>query len=59
MPLERMALAAVHPWDIDGAKQPGLQGWYVDRRRTPYPRMFTAPDLTVADFEELAAHIGG
>lgn len=54
VPLEKMALAAVHPWDIDGAKRAGLQGWYIDRRRTPYPRMFTAPDLVVPDFEELA-----
>lgn len=56
-PLEQMALAAVHPWDIDGAKRAGLQGWYVDRRRTPYPGMFTAPDLVVADFEDLAAQV--
>jgi len=54
VPVERMALAAVHPWDIDGAKRAGLQGWYVDRRRTPYPRMFTAPDRIGSDFEELA-----
>lgn len=59
VPLERMALAAVHPWDIDGAKRAGLQGWYVDRRRTPYPGSFTAPDLAVADFEDLAAQLGG
>jgi 2-haloacid dehalogenase len=59
VPLERMALAAVHPWDIDGAKRAGLQGWYIDRRRTPYPGTFTAPDLVVADFEELAAQIAG
>jgi 2-haloacid dehalogenase len=59
VPLERMALAAVHPWDIDGAKRAGLQGWYVDRRRTPYPGSFTAPDLVVADFGELAAQIAG
>ncbi|MFK4085942.1 haloacid dehalogenase type II [Kribbella sp. NPDC020789] len=57
VPLDRMALAAVHPWDIDGAKRAGLQAWYVDRRHTPYPRSFTAPDLTVTDFEDLATHI--
>jgi 2-haloacid dehalogenase len=57
VPTERMALAAVHPWDIDGAKRAGLQGWYVDRRRTPYPKTFLAPDLIVTDFEELAQQI--
>ena len=55
--VDRMALAAVHPWDIDGAKRAGLNGWYVDRRQTPYPRTFLAPDLTVADFEDLATHL--
>ncbi|TDO29837.1 2-haloacid dehalogenase [Kribbella sp. VKM Ac-2527] len=55
--LDRMALAAVHPWDIDGAKRAGLQGWYIDRRRTPYPKTFLAPDLVVADFEDLADQV--
>lgn len=53
----RMALAAVHPWDIDGAKRAGLQGWYLDRRGVPYPKTFLAPDLTVSTMEELSAHI--
>ena len=57
VPMERMALAAVHPWDIDGAKRAGLQGWYVDRRQTPYPTMFTSPDLSVTDFEQLAERV--
>ena len=50
----RMALVAVHPWDIDGARRAGLQGYYVDRRRTPYPQSFLPPDLTVPDLEALA-----
>ena len=54
VPVERMALAAVHPWDIDGARRAGLQGYYVDRRKTPYPQAFLSPDLVAADFEELA-----
>lgn len=37
--------------DIDGAKRAGLQGWYVDRRRTSYPCTFTAPDLVVARYQ--------
>lgn len=56
--VERMALAAVHPWDIDGAKRAGLRGWYLDRRRTPYPKTFLAPDLTVATFDELSVQVG-
>ncbi|NUR98024.1 MAG: haloacid dehalogenase type II [Kribbellaceae bacterium] len=54
VPVDRMALAAVHPWDIDGARRAGLQGYYVDRRKTPYPRAFEQPDLVVPDFEGLA-----
>ncbi|GAA1576753.1 MULTISPECIES: haloacid dehalogenase type II [Kribbella] len=54
VPVERMALAAVHPWDIDGAARAGLQTAYIDRRKTPYPKVFRAPDLSVPDFEALA-----
>jgi 2-haloacid dehalogenase len=49
-----MALAAVHPWDVDGAKRAGLAGVWIDRRRTPYPQAFLPPDLHVPDFEALA-----
>jgi 2-haloacid dehalogenase len=58
VPVERMALVAVHPWDIDGAKRAGLQGWYLDRRHTPYPKVFLAPDLTAASVEELSVQVG-
>lgn len=54
VPVERMGLAAVHPWDIDGARRAGLQGFYIDRRKTPYPKAFQSPDHTVADFNQLA-----
>jgi 2-haloacid dehalogenase len=57
VPVDRMALAAVHPWDIDGARRAGLQGIYIDRRKTPYPKAFTAPDRIVGDFEALAAEV--
>ncbi|TDW70870.1 haloacid dehalogenase type II [Kribbella pratensis] len=56
-PVERMALAAVHPWDIDGARRAGLQGLYIDRRKTPYPKSFLAPDVVAADFEALATEL--
>ncbi len=52
--LDRMALAAVHPWDVDGAQRAGLYGIWVDRRRTPYPAAFLAPHRQVPDFEALA-----
>ncbi|WP_350279467.1 haloacid dehalogenase type II [Kribbella sp. HUAS MG21] len=54
VPVERMALAAVHPWDIDGAHRAGLQTCYIDRRGTPYPKTFSAPDVSAPDFRALA-----
>jgi 2-haloacid dehalogenase len=51
---DRMALAAVHPWDVDGARRAGLHGIAVDRRGTPYPSALRRPDLVVRTFEELA-----
>lgn len=54
VPADRMMLAAVHPWDIDGARRAGLQTAYIDRRHTPYPKSFLSADLVVGDFEELA-----
>jgi 2-haloacid dehalogenase len=57
--VDRMALAAVHPWDIDGAHRAGLQTAYIDRRKTPYPKDFSAPDVVAEDFEALAAQFTG
>jgi 2-haloacid dehalogenase len=54
VPVERMALVAVHPWDIDGARRAGLQAIYLDRRGTPYPKAFQPPNRVVRDFVELA-----
>lgn len=54
VPVDRMALVAVHPWDIDGARRAGLQGYYLDRRRTPYPKAFLEPDLVAPDVAGLA-----
>jgi 2-haloacid dehalogenase len=54
VPVDRMALVAVHPWDIDGARRAGLQGYYLDRRSTPYPKAFLPPDLTATDMLALA-----
>jgi 2-haloacid dehalogenase len=50
----RMALVAVHPWDVDGARRVGMVGIWVDRKKTPYPTAFLPADLQVPDFEALA-----
>ena len=44
VPLPRMALIAVHPWDINGAKAAGCIGAYVTADR-PFASTMRAPDL--------------
>ena len=53
----KMALVAVHPWDIDGARRAGLMSVWVDRKRAPYPKTFTPPTITVNDLEALADNL--
>jgi 2-haloacid dehalogenase len=52
--LGEMMLVAVHPWDVDGAKRAGMSAAWVDRKSQPYPRYFTAPDVTGTDFGAVA-----
>lgn len=40
----QMALVAVHPWDVNGAKAAGLMTGYVARGK-PFPAVMTAPDV--------------
>jgi len=40
----RMALVAVHPWDIDGAKRAGLRVGWLDRRGDRYPGFLERPN---------------
>lgn len=54
VPLGRMMLVAVHPWDVHGAARAGLQTCWLDRSGAPYPPVFRAADLTVTGLAELA-----
>lgn len=54
VPLDRMALVAVHPWDVDGAKRAGMIGAWIDRNQRPYPSVMTRPDVTGADLPTVA-----
>jgi 2-haloacid dehalogenase len=51
-------LVAVHPWDIHGARQAGLQTAYVNRRAAPYPTFFERPDIEVTSLTDLATRLG-
>jgi 2-haloacid dehalogenase len=53
----QMLLAAVHPWDIDGAARAGLATAWIDRGGAPYPRYFTSPDLAVTGVDALAERL--
>ena len=50
-----LLLVAVHPWDLHGAAQAGLQTAWLNRNGDVYPSYFTAPDYTVTVLSELAA----
>lgn len=49
--LSRMALVAVHPWDINGAKAAGCVGAYVSADR-PFANTMRAPDLQASSLTE-------
>lgn len=59
----RMALVAVHPWDVHGAQRAGLVGAWVSRDGGGYPPYLPEPDLTVSGIGDLAdrldEHPGG
>jgi len=54
-----LALIAVHPWDIDGARRAGLRTGWVSRDAGAYPPFFLAPEATGRDLPELAATLIG
>ncbi len=49
-----LMLVAVHPWDIHGASQAGLQTAWVNRGGELYPSYFARPDISCRSLEELA-----
>lgn len=58
-PPEDLALVAVHPWDIDGAKRAGLLGAWLNRGSGPYPGVFQQPDVSAADLPALVDRLLG
>lgn len=58
----RLMLAAVHPWDIDGALRAGLRAAWIDRSGAGadrYPEPLQAPELTCPSLVELAQALSG
>jgi 2-haloacid dehalogenase len=54
VPVRRIALIAVHPWDIDGATRAGMRGAWVNRDGRTYPHFFEPPAVTGEDLPALA-----
>jgi 2-haloacid dehalogenase len=55
LPLEDVALVAVHPWDVHGAQAAGLQGVWIDRTgEGRYPPYLLAPTMTAGDLVSAA-----
>ena len=55
---KRLALVAVHPWDINGAKAAGLVTAYVTAER-PFPASMRAPDVVAPTLMEAARRLAG
>ena len=53
-PAGRLALVAVHPWDVDGAGRAGLVGAWLNRAGATYPTYFRPPAVTAGSLPELA-----
>jgi 2-haloacid dehalogenase len=51
---DRAMLAAVHPWDVAGARQAGLRTAWVNRSGGRYPGHLPPAELEVASLTELA-----
>ncbi len=59
VPIEQIALVAVHPWDTDGAKRAGMKSAWLNRKGVPYPPAFTAPDVVGNDLPQLVHRLRG
>jgi 2-haloacid dehalogenase len=57
VPLERIALVAVHPWDTDGAKRAGMTSAWINRTGGPYPSVFLPADVVGAELPDVAAQL--
>ncbi len=52
---ERLAMVAVHPWDLNGAASVGLLTGWVRRGQRSFPPVFTNPTVQAERLDELVA----
>jgi 2-haloacid dehalogenase len=55
---EDVILAAVHPWDVDGALRAGLSAAWLRRGVAGYPAIMREPTLVAGDVMDLAKQLG-
>jgi 2-haloacid dehalogenase len=53
-PADRLALVAVHPWDIDGAARAGLTTGWLNRGGAAYPPYMMTPSVQAETLPDLA-----
>lgn len=58
VPLERMLLVAVHPWDLNGAARAGMTTAWLNRSGARYPVHCAAPTRVAGSLTELADTLG-
>jgi len=57
VPATDALLAAVHPWDLQGAHHAGLRTAWIDRAGSRFPGYFAAPDVVVETVGGLVEHL--
>ncbi len=53
VPLQRMAMVSVHPWDLLGARKAGLVTGWCNRTGATFPAPFGKPDVTGVNLVEV------
>ena len=57
-PIGELAHVTAGWFEVMGAKHPGMQGVWIDRKSTPWEPFDGRPDLAVESFHELADALG-
>lgn len=59
VPAEKIAMVAVHPWDLHGAAAAGLVTGWVNRDGRGYPSVFRPPAVEAANLDAVVAGLLG
>ncbi|MDQ6727797.1 MAG: haloacid dehalogenase type II [Actinomycetota bacterium] len=59
VPLARLGLVSVHPWDVMGARRSGLVTGWCNRRKATFPHTFGAADVTGATLLDVVENLFG